>query len=102
MVYWGNLREREELERLVPDIIWILKVGREGLDWTYVARDRDKWRKKAGGEGLDWIYVAHDRDKWRAIVNTVMYILVSQNSDSLLTIRITISFSRRTVLHGDC
>jgi hypothetical protein len=67
-----------------------------------VARNRDKWWKKAGGEGLDWIYVAHDRDKWRAIVNTVMNSLVSKNADNLLTIRITISFSRRTMLHGDC
>ena len=32
----------------------ILKAGGEDLDWTYVAQDRDKWRKQAGGEGLDW------------------------------------------------
>jgi hypothetical protein len=23
-------------------------------------------------EGVEWIYVALDRDKWRAVVNTVM------------------------------
>jgi len=51
---------------------------------------------------LDWIYVAQDRDKWQAIVNTVMNIRVSQNEDNFLTIRITISFSRRIMLHGGC
>jgi hypothetical protein len=30
------------------------------LDWTYVAQDRDKWRKQAGGEGFDWTYVTKD------------------------------------------
>jgi hypothetical protein len=23
-------------------------------------------------EGVDWIYLAHDRDHWRAVVKTVM------------------------------
>jgi hypothetical protein len=25
-----------------------------------------------GGGGIDWIYVAQDRDKWRGLVNTIM------------------------------
>jgi hypothetical protein len=55
------------------------------VDWTYVAQDRDKWRKQAGGEGCDWSYVAQDSDKRRAIVNTVMNIRVSQNVGNFLT-----------------
>ena len=27
-------------------------------------------------EGLDWIYLAQERDKWRAVVSTVMKILI--------------------------
>jgi hypothetical protein len=27
-------------------------------------------------EGMDWIYLAHDRDHWRVLVNTVMNLLV--------------------------
>jgi hypothetical protein len=27
------------------------------------------------GEGMEWTYLAHDRDKLRAVVNTVMKIL---------------------------
>jgi hypothetical protein len=26
--------------------------------------------------GMDWIYVAHDRDQWRALVSTVVNIQV--------------------------
>jgi hypothetical protein len=25
-----------------------------------------------GWDGVDWIYLAQDRDQWRALVNTVM------------------------------
>jgi hypothetical protein len=28
--------------------------------------------RKAGCEGVDWMYLAQDRDEWRAFVNTVM------------------------------
>ena len=28
--------------------------------------------KKTECEGMDWIYLAQDRDKWRAVVSTVM------------------------------
>jgi hypothetical protein len=30
--------------------------------------------KEIGWEGVDWIYVAQDRDRWRALVNTAMNI----------------------------
>jgi hypothetical protein len=25
-----------------------------------------------GWGGIDWIYLAHDRDQWRALLNTIM------------------------------
>jgi hypothetical protein len=28
--------------------------------------------KEGGWEGVDWIYLAQDRDKWQAVVKTVM------------------------------
>jgi hypothetical protein len=31
--------------------------------------------KKWNG-GIDWIYLAHDREKWRALVNAVMNLRV--------------------------
>jgi len=29
-------------------------------------------RRETGWEGVEWIYVAQDKDQWRALVNTVM------------------------------
>jgi hypothetical protein len=29
-----------------------------------------------GWDGVDWIYVAQDRDQWRALVNTVLNLRV--------------------------
>jgi hypothetical protein len=28
--------------------------------------------EKMGSKGVDWIYLAEDRDPWQAVVNTVM------------------------------
>jgi hypothetical protein len=32
--------------------------------------------KETGWEGVDWIYLAEDRDQWRAFVKTVMNFLI--------------------------
>jgi hypothetical protein len=28
--------------------------------------------REIGWDGMDWIYLAQDRDQWRALVNTVI------------------------------
>jgi hypothetical protein len=44
-----------------------------------LGRPRRRWvdnieldLREIGWDGMDWIYVAEDRDQWRALVNTVM------------------------------
>jgi hypothetical protein len=49
-----------------------------------------------GGIGLD-----QDTDRWRTLVNAVMNLRVLQNEGNLLTSCKPVSFSRRTVLHGE-
>ena len=49
-LWWGNLKERDDLEDLGIN-------GRIMLE--------EMW------EGVDWIYVAVYRDKYQALVNTV-------------------------------
>jgi hypothetical protein len=41
--------------------------------------------KEWNGEGMDWTHLAHDRDKWWALVNTVMKLGVPQNARNFLT-----------------
>jgi hypothetical protein len=36
-------------------------------------------------EGVDWIYLAQDRDQWRALANTVMILWIPQKAGNFLT-----------------
>jgi hypothetical protein len=49
---------------------------------------------------MDWIELARVRDRWRTLENAVMKLRVPTNVENFLTTRETVSFSRRTLLHG--
>jgi len=49
---------------------------------------------------MDWNELAQDRERWRSLVNAVMNIQVPLNAGNFLTTRETVSFSRRTLIHG--
>jgi hypothetical protein len=57
--WWGNLRERGQMEDSGVD-------GRIILRWIF---------RKWDGESMDWTDVAQDRDSWRALVNAVMNLM---------------------------
>jgi hypothetical protein len=50
--------------------------------------------------GVDWMHMAQDRDQWQALVNTVINPQVPWKVGNFLTRWVTVSFSRRTLLHG--
>ena len=41
-----------------------------------VLKSQCEWEdlKEVGLEGMDWIYMAQDRDKWQAVVNIIIYL----------------------------
>jgi len=56
--------------------------------------------QELGKGGLYWIELARQRDRWRALVNAVMKLRVPKNVGNFLTRKKPVSFSRRTLLHG--
>jgi hypothetical protein len=59
-VWWDSLRERDHLEGV-------------GIDGRIIL----KWIFKQWGGGMDWIYVARDKDTWRILVNAVTNLRVA-------------------------
>jgi hypothetical protein len=55
--------------------------------------------REIGWDGVDWIYLAQDRDQWKAPVDTVMNLRVPYNAGKFLSSCTTGGFSRRAQLH---
>jgi len=51
---------------------------------------------------VDWIQLAQNGNQLWAVVKTVMNLQIPHKAGNFLTRRITISFSRKTLLHGVC
>jgi hypothetical protein len=62
--------------------------------------DNIKMGRQVGCRDMDWIELAQDRDRWWALVNAIMNLRVPQNAGNFLASLESISFSRRTLLHG--
>jgi len=55
--------------------------------------------REIGWQGVDWTHLAQGKNQWWAFVNMVMNVRVPYNM-GILTSCMTISFSRRILLHG--
>jgi hypothetical protein len=72
-----------------------------------LGRSRRRWEdnikkdlEEVVGVCGDWMVLAQDRDRWRALVNMVMNIRVPKMRGISCLAAETVSFSRRTLLHG--
>jgi hypothetical protein len=65
--WWESQKERDHWEDQGVSRCTILKLILE------------RW------DGMDWIYLAYDRDQWRALVNTVMNLQVPKNAGKFLS-----------------
>jgi hypothetical protein len=67
--WWGDLRERDNLEDL-------------GVRWENNIKINPQ---EVGWGGMDWIDLAQDRNRWRALVNAVMNLQVPYNAGNFFT-----------------
>jgi hypothetical protein len=87
---------RNPLQLLVEKSEGKIPLGRARSRWEDIIRISSR---EIGLKGADWIHLAQDRDQWRILVNMVLNLRVLQKAGSFLTRLVTISFSRRTLLH---
>jgi len=81
--FWGvNLKERDALED------WCISEDNGEMGLKYVHRM---------GGGLGGMNLVKDRTKWQGVVNTVMNFQIPQSMGNFLTMRGTVSISRRPV-----
>jgi hypothetical protein len=52
-------------------------------------------------EGVDWMHMAQDGDQRQDLVNMAMNLHIVYKVGNFLTSLLTVSFSTRTLLHGD-
>jgi hypothetical protein len=69
-----------------------------GFDEKTQRKERDLM--KLCWEGMDWCYLAYDRDQWWAVLNTVMNFWVLWSTENFLIAWGNIRFSKRTLLYG--
>jgi len=48
---------------------------------------------------MDWFHLTQDRNQWWAVVNTIINLRDPLKAGNFLTVWMTVSFSRRTLLH---
>jgi hypothetical protein len=56
--------------------------------------------REIGWEVMDWIHLVQDRDQRRGLVETVINLRVPRKEGNFLTNWVTVSFSRRILIHG--
>ena len=61
-------------------MIWAIKVEGNAKECDNIKRDI----KAIGRKGVDWIRLSRDRVEWRAVVSSVMNICVSKEEGSFL------------------
>jgi hypothetical protein len=72
-----------------------------------LGRPRRRWEdkirmdlKEIGWKGVDWLHLAQDRDQGQDLLSTVLNLRIPLKGRTFLTVGVTISFSRRALLHG--
>jgi hypothetical protein len=63
-------------------------------------KNKSNASSKSGMDGMDWTNLAQDRNRWRTLVKMVMDLRVPLNAGNFLTTLGYISFSERTPLHA--
>jgi hypothetical protein len=73
-------------EKCVQNCYWEARRAKTARKTKHRWEDNNKmYLREIELQGVDWIYVAQDRDRWRAVVNTVMNHAVLRKAENLLS-----------------